>query len=849
MENNTHTTTDLEQVLTIKDEQQVISEEQRTTTVEDSHLDTPIDNIHTMDDYVMNIEEVTARNILETPVIITTVNWTTAQTVGQRLYGFNIPDIFTTLKNFHDTMLTTYSAFKPTIKIHFKLNSTPFHQGKVLCWYNPLNQLGPFPVEKSISLTSISMMPSVFLDASLANSGEILIPFEFYKTYFNTNSDSGLPPMGSINISVFNPLISAPGSSTTATIQVLLSCTELQLHLPIAPHTVLFSSGTISETIPTIQTEAQVLETIKEGFGKVKDGFMGAKNAVGTAYGNFKTGNFSGGFDAVGKGFSSVGSIFKVFNLDKPAIIDATTKNCIYPVSPLAHMRGVDTSVRLGAAPEAGYLTHELFSTTSGSEHLIKELIQMKGFHDTTSWDTSQVPGTVLGVVPVAPWYSPTGPSLTVGTDTYFSLENTYLSYLAAFYNFWRGSMSFRWDVVSSKMHSGRLGFIFFPNDDPACKYGASPASLDLSLYTNNPIYYFDLAESKTAELTIPFQSGTHMKWMLPAQTRVNSRPLPAQLENYMTGTLAIVVINQLMAPSNVSQSVTFNSFVGAGPDMEFEAPATGDYGYFYEDLGYTPPLLQTEAQGQEDPQPTRSSDTHPKNFLFKSGSEVRRLDAYNEHIDDVRDLTRRYTIKDTITLKMNLNTTTGFYDGAISILNSPTSLTETAAFTNHLRYQSFLARISEMYAFWHGSIRYKILPYTTRISNLQLTASYNYAPQWINTPSGPGTFYSFLENTGDPVSWTNVSQQSALEVELPYYSVYTQLATSLINTPYTGSPVNLAPQCYATGWLTLNARTSDTNSMRKVGDDYFLDLHVLSAGGDDLAFSLPVAPPQTWYL
>lgn len=847
MENLTNTTTDLEQVLSIKDEQQVISEEQRTTTHEDAHVDAPQDNIQTMDNFVMNIDEVSARNILQTPVIITTVAWNMTHTVGTTLYGFNIPDIFTTLKNFHDTMLTTYSAFKPTIKIHFKLNSTPFHQGKILCWYNPLNQLGPFPAEKSISLTSISMMPSVFLDASLANSGDILIPFEFYKTYFNTNSDSGLPPMGSINITVFNPLLSGSGASSNATIQVLLSCEELQLHIPIAPHTVLFSSGTIASLdapSSVLQTEAQVLEKVGQVVGNAANV---AKNA-GKAFLNFKTGNFSGLADSVSEGVKSIGSIFKVFNLDKPGIIDATTMNHIYPVSPLAHMRGLDSSVRLGATPEGGYLTHELFSSTAGSEHLIQHLAQMKGFHDTTTWSTTDVPGTVLGVIPVAPWYSPVGSSLVVGTDTYFSLENTFVSYLAAFYNFWRGSMSFRWDFVSSKMHSGRLGFIFFPNDDPNCKYGASPSTLDLTLYTNNPIYYFDLAESKTAELTVPFQSGTHMKWMLPGNTRAASRPLPAQLENYLTGTIAIVVINQLMAPNSVVQNVSFNSFVGAGPDMEFDAPTTGDFGYLYEDLGYTPPLL-TEAQGLEDPQPTRSSDTHPTNFLLKAGAPVRRLDAYNEHIDDVRDLTRRYTIKDTISLLMTLDTNTNYYAGAISILNSPTSLTETAAFTNHLRYQSFLARISEMYAFWHGSLRYKILPYATRTSNLQLTASYNFDPQWINSPSGPGTFYNFLENTGDPVSWTNVSQQSALEVELPFYSVYTQLATSLINTPYTGSPVNLAPQCYGTGWLSINARTADVDSLREADGLYYLDLHVLSAGGDDLAFSLPTAPPQTWFL
>jgi hypothetical protein len=859
MTDNTHTTTDLEQVLTIQDTQQIIEEEQRTTTHENAHVDAPIDNIPTMNDYVMNIAEVTARNILQTPVIITTVAWNSTQTTGTNLYGFNIPDIFTTLKNFHDTMLTTYSAFKPTIKIHFKLNSTPFHQGKVLCWYNPLNQLGPYPLEKSISLTSISMMPSVFLDASLANSGDILIPFEFYKTYFNTNSDSGLPPMGGINITVFNELISGSGASTAATIQVLLSCEDLQLHIPITPHTVLFSSGTImNDSLPSpringkLQTEPQVLQAIGEGIGKIKDGAIATKNAIGTAYGNFKTGNFSGGFESVGKGFESVGSIFKVFNMDKPAIIDATYSNCIYPASPLAHMRGVDSSVRLGAAPEGGYLTHELFSSTAGSEHLIQHLTQMKGFHDTTRWQTTDVPGTVLGVIPVAPWYSPTGQTITVGTDTYYGLENTFLSYLAAFFTFWRGSISFRWDFVSSKMHSGRLGFIFFPNDDPMCKYGSSPSSLDITLVTNNPIYYFDLAESKTAELTVPFQSGTHMKWMLPARyrTAAGNTP-PVQLENYLTGTIAIVVINQLMAPNSVVQYVDFNSFVGAGSDFEFEAPTAGDFGYFYEDLGNPIPsiVLQTEPQSLEDPQPTRSQDTHPTNFLFKSGGPTKRLDAYNEHIDDVRDITRRYTIKDTVALPMLLNPTTGYYEGNISIFNSPTSLTESATTTSHLRYQSFLARICEMFAFWHGSIRYKILPYVNRDSNLQLATSYNYAPAYINSTTGPASVYGFLQNTGDPVTWTNVSQQSALEVELPYYSVYTQLATSLISTPYTGTPIQIAPQCYGTGWLTIQARTSTTSALRTADDLFYLDLHILHSGGDDIAFSLPVAPPQTYFL
>jgi len=845
MEQNTHTTTDLEQNLTVNETQQIIEEEQRTTTHENSHVDTPQDNIFTMNRFSMNIDEVSSRNILETPVIVSTTAWNAGDPVLTQLVSFNIPDIFTTLKNFHDTMLTTYSVFKPTIVFHFKLNSTPFHQGKVLCWYNPLNQLQPATsaLDKTISLTSISMQPSVFLDASLANSGDIEIPFEFFKTYFNTNSDSGLPPMGSINVTIFNPLSSASGSSTTATIQILLSCKELQVHIPIAPHTVLFSSGSIGEAEDILEAEAQVFEAIGKGISNIWNTGKDVVQKGKEAFVNFKTGNFSGAFNSLRDGMGAIGNGLKNFNLDKPAILEATTHNTIYPIAPPPHMRGVDTSVRLGATPEGGYLTHDLFSSTAGSEHKIQTLARMKGFHDTTTWSTTDIPGTVLGVIPVAPWYQPlAGAPFVVNSITYQGLENTYLSYLATFFNFWRGSIAYRWDFVSSKMHSGRLAFILFPNDDPACKYGSSPANLNLSLYTNNPIYYFDLAESKTAELTVPFQSGTHMKWMLPPTQFINGPP--TQLENYLTGTLAIVVVNQLMAPSSVTQSVTFNSFVGAGPDMEFEGPTSSSPGYFRQDVGQNPPPLFATAQSAEDPQPSRSNDVHPTNFLLKAGSPVARLDAYNEHIDDVRDLTRRYTLSTRMSIPMNNLGAGTYYTGSQAILNSPEVLLQLpSSVATLLRYSSFLNRISYLYAFWHGSIRYKILPSNTdRTKAIELTARYDFNSSNINAATLQ-TDAQWLVSA-DPYLWTNTSQQSALEVELPYYSIYTQLGTS--------SPLLTANQLLGTGWLYVQARTLDSGNLRAVGTEpinYFYDCTVLHAGGDDLAFSFPVAPPQTFYV
>lgn len=821
--------TNIEQQITHTEDQQATFDEQRTTAFEDTHITQAIDNIPTMNNYLMTEDLYTSKNILETPVIIDTILWSTTDLIGATLGTYQIPDVFATIPNFHDLLLRTYTAFKPTIELSFKLNSTPFHQGRVLAYYNPMSQVKSASVplgsaDKMETRQLISQMPSVFLDASLANSGTIQIPFEFLKAYFNTNSDSGLAPMGDVNIIVFNPLLTAPSVPATVTIQCMLKCTELELHLPIYPHDVIFSQGIES------REALGLFDSAKKVGGNVVSGLKSGRDA----FANFTTGNFSGAFTNAGKTLGSIGSIFDTFHLDKPAKLDVNTVNTLHPIGPLNHMRGEDTSLRLGASPIGGYLTHNLFSSTSGDEHKISNIIKIKAFQDEFIWNTSQPEGTVLARFNVAPWAFHLTPLILNGTppeSSWLGWSFPFVGYICRMFSFWRGSIAYRFDVISSKMHSGRLAFIFIPNDDITDQ--GDPATVDLKLYSNCPIEYFDVAEKKSIDLVVPFVSPTPLKKIPFASQQAD---LPPSLEDYQTGRLLMVVMNRLVAPSNTAQQVSINQFMGGGSDMEFEAPCILNAMGLASTVTLPAPPGERVAMSSDSPVPTRSEDLESQNFIVKGGSTVANLDSFGESLKDIRDLMRRYTFLAYARLPIaEVPGTTGFYGGSVKFPITPAlSLNYSGAETFTGLSTSFHTYLSRLYAFWHGSMRYKIVPFVNRTVNTQLAVEFQYGDNHDAT--------EFLSNPSYPTALTNLSQQSALEVETPYYSYYTQLST----LPSDTDPVWNDKEQFE-GSLLLSVFSDKLTDFTTVGSVSALTATVFSSIGDDMAFSLLVAPPQLW--
>lgn len=810
------------------------ADDQRVHKIEDSHIAPTSSVITKQNPYLMTETFLSSSDMFKNPVVVDTISWPAASEPGLIIATFQIPEIFTTIQNFQRAQLSLYAYFKMSPRLRFQLNSTKFHQGRIICFYDPFDNMSPTSF-KQATIYAATGQPNVLLDASLSNTGELAIPFEHLVSYLTTNSTSIYPPMGTVNVMVLNQL-KTTGGTNNVTIQVLLSCDDVELHLPIAPHE------------PTVTFEAQS--------GKIKEVMAGATSALTSgisAFGSMASGNFGKAFQAGGKAIGSIGTVLSAFDLDKPTRVDPTSANCLSTYSALTHMVGPDDSTRLDTVQVGGYYDHPLYSSSPPSETKIIEIIKTKMLAQVLNWTTAQVPGTVLVQIPIYPRYANVN-TVTIADNEYQQMNPTFLSYLATFFRYWRGSISYRMDFISTQFHTGRLAVVFIPNND-----NNIPEALNL--LTNYPTRILDVHEQKSFDFTAPFVSATPRKEVFIQESKLVSGTSLSDLN--IVGYYQIVVYTQLTAPTTVADNIDINIYVGAGEDFELDVPI-GAPGHCFR----PPPTSSLEedeelfeAQSATDPVPLRSEDRFSNNFSGKQTSLVAPLNSFNNQVVDVRDLGRRFCYVETRNMTFaGVNTQPtpwaggpatvpdGYY-ATTSIGVSPMARLDDEVITlttTENRAVVWSDIVTRLYALWSGSIRYKIVIPATRNQGVILGARVfpsvsTYDPQNAD-PLAP------VELTSFPSHITNTAQNVTMDVEVPYMSPFNQL---LPTSPFPGGIDAGAPftLCSPTA-LQISMRASDVTTLPggSGGGTAFFNAKFLVAMGDDFTLSFLVAPPDLYY-
>jgi hypothetical protein len=774
----------------------------------------------------------TSNDILKHPVLIDTVTWDTTQLPGQELANFSIPAVFAQIDNFHARMLQVYAYFKPTVKIRFIINSTKFHQGKLICFYDPMESTviaGTASQKRVRNQYMATGQPNVLLDAGYSNTGEIEIPFEHVLSYMTTNSTERAPQMGTIYIMVLNSLKVSTGATPELDLQIMLSCSDVELHIPMRPHTVNLISlvkdphgfepeGLPSSMIPTLKPKPS------SGIKQVMDSSWTTLKTIPSAFWNLFTGNWNGLGDDMSTLWEATKDRyeggFKMLGMDKPTTLDNKTVNMLSTTAPLAHMQGVDGSIRLAATPSGGY-TRMDFSAANEGEMNIKEIIKTKMLFNQLDWTTEQVEGIPLLTIPVHPGLCNSFPDPT--QTGYTRLNPTFLSYLSLAYEQWHGSINFRFDFTATQFHTGRILAVFEPNSN------TTGAVADIQHYSNNPSYLFDLHENKTFEINIPFVSST------PRKATVNPTSLTAigGDDELSLGQLYLFVYTPLAVTNNVPTDIAINCYISAGDDFVFEIPRIRD-DIFYPDYTSIPPLtrgFEPQSAGDE-ALPLRSEDRTSPPSIIKGSGVVQTTCHYNEEIADVRDFARRYAIiqSDSGTAFIaNPADSTEFY--TLSTIE-----TTLLAISNNPA-QVPLTFISNLFTFWSGSLRYKIIPMVKRSQNLR-TRTLNAFGKVSSAPLvGTGGF-SFLQGQAGgsyPYHLQNSAQDSSTEVEIPFYSYYNQFLTNTVQT--TG---NFNDLIYGSGtMLILFTTDTPTDFMTST-----LRYNIFASAGDDFKLRFLVSPP-----
>lgn len=870
---NSNETTEMYENFTSQQVQQTTFVDERATAVETGYISGQATLPRSRK--AMNESPFSMLDCLRQPILYDRLSWTVAGVRGANLWTATVPGVFNSLSTIHKLPLQIYQFFKFTMKVKLVLNTTKFHAGKLLLWYDPVNTVDSTSGDRNAivfhtgTLIEATGYPNVVLDAKDSNVAELEIPWEHVLSTFSlsNNSLNTRVPLGTVHLQILNPLKVPETAVTDADVSIYISCIDLELHVPTRPH----NNNFIAAMGNVISGGKKALSS---GIGAVTD---------------IASGNFSSGVGKIGDVAGHVGGILKDFDLDKPSKPDAKISNCLSTVSPQAHMKTVDDTVRLGACPAAGYLEDE-FSNAPVEELIIKDIIKKPMLLGTVAWNSTDLPDTLLLQIPVTPTLLlgsvndrillsnlgavevPTSGGTLV--QTYYRYYPSYLMYLSQMFEFWKGSIDFRFDFASTSFHTGRLQISFEPTGQPLpLDTTMSPTSA----FSSCPNQVFDLHESSSTKFKCDYVSMTPMKRV------INPVSNPDPDDEQILGYLRIYVLTKLERPENLSD-IEFNIYISAGEDftllsprLNFDSPLLADLSK----LPYDVPSEFRAAMGEGslgDDVVTRTSDVKDYPHAIKDGGMVDSHDVFGERIETVLDLARRYTVVADYApvVSQQVMANTGLEaapfvisgdEASISIVNTPTdpciyiqddsSAGTTIVYRSTPAVSSFMRRLAPMYVFWSGSMRYQFIPYVDRVNPMMMEVTYAFsnsmrpqlgleepADDWI-APQGGGHYRNYI-NSSYPRTTNLTAQDSAISVEIPFYTEMNQCLTMMNGQTSTTMPLiekNLDP------WLTGIVQCRFTgptfgNSVITVGTAKFLPVRINSSIGDDFKFRYLISPP-----
>jgi hypothetical protein len=784
-----------------------------------------------------------------------------------------LPEALTTLQTFHSIQFSTYTYIVPKrIRITIDTNATPQHSGLLRLWYDPFNQYMDTateppaytgrPTPKIPTIYTTSGQPHVDLQVCDSNPIHLIVPFEHPQKCLSTNSVDPITNMGVVKVMVINPLMATPTSSSTITVQMYLSFDEVELSLPIWPHTPVIPAhaemqGSVTPAVPTVGISSDSPSVApgsisdpsdphaEQGFVKVSADSQGeygpprqsaqrawwekglslAGGVAGTIW-NGITGNWGG---AVSSGINTLKDLF----MDKPPDPMRATQNMIFPIAPLAHTQGVAPYVRLDAAPMGGQ-TDNSFSCFGPEELKFANIMKVPMMFTQFNWSDSQAPGAVLATFPVTPalcQYANITDNANNAANvpvpaTYNRTYSTFLRSISSRFRFWSGSLTFRFQFVPSAIHTGKLYCTYVPNDY------SGRGSETFAQATNANSKIFDVAGQKEFSFTPEWSSTIPRKsWYDWAQVNYDQTD-----DRTIMGWITVRVATRLTITNAVSSSIPCNVWVCSADNFFCESLMHDPFLFpekFVVNTNY-PPALATPAEMQGDePEFSPQGGTEPVNSNFS----VQPCQMTNQAVGDVRDPCRRagyqgiWSVRwldtgdgyDTFTVQIIVNP---MYTMQAQLINIPEGFGIGPASLNP--QQDGLAMACQSYVFWSGGIDYSFVPISRDAVNLK------------------ATFYPLLQDDIDrqPLIETNLGsygslashmtctgQQQALQVTCPFTSNYSQCAIQSVRT--------YPEEVFSTGVLILTGLRAHVES--ETPQLYHFETYRTAA--DDFRFSWLVAP------
>jgi len=325
----------------------------------------------------------------------------------------------------------------------------------------------------------------------------------------------------------------------------------------------------------------------------------------------------------------SIGKVASWFGWAKPVVLTDPTFVKNMPFQNGATTIGKDTCFKLTLDPKQELSVDQTLGGVEEDQMMIAEIAKRESFLTTFTWSDDNVAMTTLL------WKCLVSPILFQSaqwTDSGLQamVQPTSLMFAAQPFQSWRGKIKFRFEIVCSKFHRGKILFKY----DPNVAMNGLISSNTTKLNQQNTVI-LDIQDTQDITFEVDW---AHVRNWAQVPQNFASDALPCNTENFSAdysvydanecnGFIEVRPLNELVQPTSTS-TVAVNVFVSCD-DLVVNRPSTAL-------LPYKRAVNFTE-----------SSDITTEEVINHNDSKINEkifLDHYGERVFSFRSLLKRYT-------------------------------------------------------------------------------------------------------------------------------------------------------------------------------------------------------------
>jgi len=515
----------------------------QTVTFADANAGEAIDFGRPPTDVIVDQTMADLGGFLERPTLIKTITWTESAFADQTFDPWTLFLSNAYIKN----KLQNFAYLRGNLKIKVVMNAAPFYYGALLFSYLPLQNQAISLGVTSKRLIPLSQRPHMWVFPQTGTAGEMKLPFIWQANYIDLTSAAIVAQLGQFTVTQYSILRSANGATSNGvTLQVYA---WMEDHHLVGP------------------TYVAALQGGDDEYGN------GPVSAPASAVAHWATylhnvpiiGSFA---KATTIGASAVSKIATIFGWTNVPVIDNVRPLKNVPFHDIASAHISEPTAKFTLDPKAELSVDPLIvGGTSEDELAVSSLVQRESYLASASWPTTDSPGTQYFSILVYPQLldvSGASPGNSVG------IYQTPLAWMCPLFKSWRGDIIFRFKIIASKFHQGRLRISWDP-------VGTQSTSSD----TSNIVYtkIVDISECDEVEFRVPYLQPlpwSNLSKGLSSVTAINFNTNNATsvvaTKNVHNGVLSVRCLTNLSAPVDVAP-VDILLFVRGAENLEFANP------------------------------------------------------------------------------------------------------------------------------------------------------------------------------------------------------------------------------------------------------------------------------------